>query len=137
MTIGQVASILGIHPQKLRRLERSGDVPAARRGKLSGIRYYDNGDLECLAFGVTVDRVKRDTARPGGGDVTPATAERPAFSTGEVARLLGIATETLRRAEREGRIPVARRETVGDDRLAYRVYTAEDIDELRRYFSGR
>lgn len=68
----------------------------------------------------------------------PATAERPVFfSTGEVARLLGIATVTIRLAEREGRIPTARREAVGGDRLAYRVYTASDIDVLRRYFNGR
>lgn len=59
MTIGQVASILRIHPQKLRRLERSGAVPAARRGTLSGIRFYDDGDLGYLAFDVAVDRARR------------------------------------------------------------------------------
>jgi DNA-binding transcriptional MerR regulator len=60
-------------------------------------------------------------------------AERPAFSIGEVARRVGVTKDAIRKAEREERIPRAQREEGGDDRLYY----AEDIDDLRRYFHRR
>jgi DNA-binding transcriptional MerR regulator len=59
-------------------------------------------------------------------------AESPTFNTGEVARLIGVSKDAIRKAEREGRIPSARREEGGDDR----VFCAKDIASLRKYFHG-
>jgi DNA-binding transcriptional MerR regulator len=45
----EAARILGLHPNSLRRAEREGRVPAARREPLSRHRYYTAGDVEALA----------------------------------------------------------------------------------------
>jgi excisionase family DNA binding protein len=55
---------------------------------------------------------------------------RVLFTTGEVARLLGISRDAIRKAEQDGRIPEIHREEGSDDRVFY----AEDIAELRAYF---
>ena len=53
------------------------------------------------------------------------------FGILEVARVLGVHPGSLRRAEREGRIPAARREPLS----RYRFYTAEDVAVLKRVFT--
>ena len=59
------------------------------------------------------------------------TQERPAtFTSAEVARLADVKVETVKKAEREGRIPQAPREVGGDDR----VYTPELLAAVRDYF---
>jgi DNA-binding transcriptional MerR regulator len=45
LTIGEVAQILGLHPQKIRRLEASGVFPPARRSSLFYRRYYLPSDV--------------------------------------------------------------------------------------------
>jgi len=62
--------------------------------------------------------------------MSTATTERVFFSSAEVARMLRITVDALQKAEREGRIRPAARETGGDDRIYY----AEDIARLRAYF---
>lgn len=48
------------------------------------------------------------------------------YTISEAARALGISADWLRRGERRGSFPPARR-----DRNGYRYYTAEDIERLR------
>jgi len=62
--------------------------------------------------------------------MSTAIGERMFFSSAEVARVLRVTVDALHKAEREGRIPPAARETGGDDRIYY----AEDIARLRAYF---
>ena len=45
----------------------------------------------------------------------------------DVAKILGVHPETLRRYERRGVLPPAKRHPLG-----WRVYSAEDIKELQR-----
>lgn len=47
----------------------------------------------------------------------------------EVARELGCSESFLRRAEKRGRIPRARRDLNG-----WRVYTEDDVQKLRQFF---
>lgn len=49
----------------------------------------------------------------------------------DAARELGVSAEWLRRLEREGRIPAARRDLNG-----YRRYTPEDIEYIQRALFG-
>lgn len=71
---------------------------------------------------------------------TAALERRLASLTGEggftisgVARLFNVHPETIRKAEREGRIPAPLREQGG----VARVYTPTDIAVLKRYFDPR
>lgn len=48
LTVGQAAKILGVHPQTLRRLEKRGVVPPARRSLVHGDRLYDPKSLELM-----------------------------------------------------------------------------------------
>ena len=45
LTIGEVAGMLGLHPQKVRRLEARGVFPPARRSQLFQRRYYFASDV--------------------------------------------------------------------------------------------
>ncbi|MBI4345921.1 MAG: MerR family transcriptional regulator [Elusimicrobia bacterium] len=60
-------------------------------------------------------------------------AQEAAFRIGEVARALDLHPNSLRRAEREQRIPEARRERVSRQRF----YTPEDLEVLRERFARR
>jgi DNA-binding transcriptional MerR regulator len=40
LTIGQLSAVLGISARRIRRLERTGALPRAERGFVSGERYY-------------------------------------------------------------------------------------------------
>jgi DNA-binding transcriptional MerR regulator len=55
-----------------------------------------------------------------------ALPEERLFSTTEVATFLGVHPDSLRRAERAGRIPRARREPVS----RHRVYSRADVELL-------
>ena len=48
------------------------------------------------------------------------------YSISEAARRLGLSAEWLRRGEKRGSLPIARR-----DRNGYRYYTPEDVERLR------
>ena len=48
------------------------------------------------------------------------------YSISEAARKLGLSAEWLRRGEKRGSLPLARR-----DRNGYRYYTSEDVERLR------
>ena len=56
-----------------------------------------------------------------------------AFRIAEAAKALGIHPGSIRRAERLGRIPRARREPVSGQR----VYTEQDVQALRERLYGR
>jgi DNA-binding transcriptional MerR regulator len=45
LTIGKVAGMLGLHPQKVRRLEARGIFPPARRSQLFQKRWYTASDV--------------------------------------------------------------------------------------------
>lgn len=45
MTVREVAQMLGVHPQKVRRLEAAGVFPPARRTKMFSRRYYFATDV--------------------------------------------------------------------------------------------
>ncbi len=49
------------------------------------------------------------------------------LSISQAARELGLSADWLRRGEKEGSLPTAKR-----DRNGYRYYTAEDVERLRR-----
>lgn len=51
------------------------------------------------------------------------------YTMAEARRLLGVHENTIRCAEREGRIRSTRR-----DELGHRVFTDEQIEQLRTYF---
>ena len=53
------------------------------------------------------------------------------YSIGEAAELLGVSVGWMRLGERCGSLPTARRNAVG-----WRVYTQEDIAQLRRLGVG-
>jgi predicted ArsR family transcriptional regulator len=48
LTVGDAATVLGLHPQKLRRLENAGKIPAARRSLVHGDRMYSPRALAIL-----------------------------------------------------------------------------------------
>ena len=54
------------------------------------------------------------------------------FTRGQAAAMLGVHPRTLRRWEREGKIPSARRIL----RNNFRVYTDEDIQSLREWMTA-
>jgi len=45
-TIADVAHLVGLNPWTLRRLEKLGRIPAARRDPLAGVRIYTDADIE-------------------------------------------------------------------------------------------
>jgi transcriptional regulator with XRE-family HTH domain len=55
---------------------------------------------------------------------------------GDVARKLGVSPSLVRKAERSGRIPRARRLRVGNQPHGHRRYTDEDLDRIREAFFG-
>jgi DNA-binding transcriptional MerR regulator len=55
------------------------------------------------------------------------------FSIAEAARRLGIHPGSLRRAERQGRIPSSRRETLTRTRL----FTEAEVEQLRTLIAPR
>lgn len=46
--VAEVAQLLGIHPNSLRRAEREGRLPPAQREPLSHHRFYTAADVERL-----------------------------------------------------------------------------------------
>jgi len=62
-----------------------------------------------------------------------ALTGKDAFTLPQVARLFGVHPNTLRNAERDGRIPSALREQGG----ATRVYTPADLALLKRYLASQ
>jgi DNA-binding transcriptional MerR regulator len=60
----------------------------------------------------------------------PEAPEGGPYRIGEVARLLKVNSHSIRRAERENRLPKARREKSSNERY----YTASDLAILRDYF---
>ena len=56
-----------------------------------------------------------------------------AYSVSEVARLLGLSADWLRRGEKRGSFPPAKR-----DRYGHRYYTRDDLERLknRRFVEG-
>lgn len=53
------------------------------------------------------------------------------YTLGEVAKILGVFHNSIRRAERMGRIPKASREQVSNERY----YTEADVSALRAHFA--
>lgn len=63
MTIGQVSRLLGLHPQALRRMERAGFLPEARRSLLQW-RYWLACDIAGLRLRAsTYKEQKKEQAR--------------------------------------------------------------------------
>lgn len=54
------------------------------------------------------------------------------FIISQVADMLGCATGTIRRWEREGKIDPPKRRTLG-----WRIYTTEDIEAMKRIIARR
>jgi len=63
---------------------------------------------------------------------TISVAARP-LGIAEAARHLGVHPNTIRKAERAGRIPRVRREPVS----GYRIFSVEEVEQLRQRFFGR
>lgn len=55
---------------------------------------------------------------------------------GVVARKLGVSESLIRKAERQGRIPRARRLRVGKQPHGHRRYTDEELERIREAFFG-
>lgn len=62
--IAEVARMLGLHPGSLRRAEREGRVPRARREAVSGTRVYSHEDVEALRVRLAWSRSGSLRARP-------------------------------------------------------------------------
>ena len=45
LTIGKLAAVLGIHPDTIRRYERQGLIPPARRSPMNGYRLWAEEDV--------------------------------------------------------------------------------------------
>jgi excisionase family DNA binding protein len=60
-----------------------------------------------------------------------AIATRSVMTISEAAAALGVHPDTIRKAEREGRIPPIRRESFGSDD---RIFLPEDVEALKRIF---
>jgi DNA-binding transcriptional MerR regulator len=58
LTVGEAAKALGLHPQKLRRLEAAGIVPAAGRAERSRDRYYSPETVERIAVALVRHRLE-------------------------------------------------------------------------------
>lgn len=56
------------------------------------------------------------------------------YSTAEVARIIGIHKNTLKRWLREGLIAEPRRNRVAG--VGYRIWTAHDVERVRKYKAG-
>ena len=89
-----------------------------------------------MAFYPTLPTPRHPT--PGrSGDWMPAFQERGALvRIGDVARNLGVSTSLIRKAERKGRIPPARRLRIGKEPHGARRYTDEDLERIREAFFG-
>jgi len=48
LTIGEVSRILGVHPQRIRRLERRGALPQPRREVVTATRYYYPDEVRAI-----------------------------------------------------------------------------------------
>ena len=48
LTIGEVSRILGIHPQRIRRLEQRGELPKPRRETATATRYYFPDEVRAM-----------------------------------------------------------------------------------------
>jgi DNA-binding transcriptional MerR regulator len=46
LTVGKLGAVLGLHPDTIRRYEREGLIPAARRSPLNGYRFWTEEDIE-------------------------------------------------------------------------------------------
>lgn len=66
------------------------------------------------------------------GRALRAAILRHLYSLGEAAYEVGVHPDTLKRAERAGRIPTARRERTVDGYGDDRVYTSNDVAILRQ-----
>jgi len=64
---------------------------------------------------------------------TAAPDQRRLLSISEAARELGLHPNSIRKAERAGRVPPIRREPVS----GHRYFTPEDVETLRWYFFKR
>lgn len=60
-------------------------------------------------------------------------SSRKLYGTTEVAAFLGIHPDSLRRAERAGRVPAAQREPVS----GHRAYSQDDVDVLAALIGPR
>lgn len=60
----------------------------------------------------------------------------PVFKLSEVAAALGKKTDTIRRYERDGKIPKARQVQLGQ-RGSMRVYTRDEVEDLADFFGER
>lgn len=45
LTIGKIATILGLHPDTIRRYEREGLIPPAQRSPMNGYRIWSQQDV--------------------------------------------------------------------------------------------
>ncbi len=120
LTVGQAAVELGVSENTLRRAEEKGRVTPERRpwGGREPMRVYRRDDLPVL-------RKRLDDAGFRFRD------DAVAMITLQVADELGVAENTIRKWERDGRIPVVRRDTCNR-----RIYRAEDVAAIREALAG-
>jgi len=141
-TVAEAARRVGISPRRLRYLDSLGvRVPVARRSLAARYRYYERRDIarlrRRLAHGVTKGAtsggVGAGTASVGSRMATAAATRGGRFFTmAEATRLLGVHENTIRYAERDGRVRRALR-----DELGHRAFTEAHIEYLRGVFRTR
>jgi excisionase family DNA binding protein len=70
---------------------------------------------------------KAGRVRNLGDDIQQGKPSQPLLTIGEAAARLGVTAKTIKNWERDGQIPIAKR-----DYRNQRVYTAADVEEIRR-----
>lgn len=119
LTVSQAARDLDVGETTLRRLEERGVIHPERRqwGDRLPMRCYRRDELPQLreALASAGFRIKADST----------------LGTTDLAAALGVAENTVRKWEGEGKIPVARRDTRG-----CRVYLAQDVERIQAHLAG-
>lgn len=112
LKVAEAAEILGVQPQKLRRMTEAGEVKSLRLA--NGYRVYDQREI-ARAAAARVEELKQLAQKRGTdeGIVWPNTNWQPTpdsnLLTGEqAAGKLGVSRETLRRWEQAGTIASVR-----------------------------
>lgn len=113
LTVSQAASEVGVSENTLRRAESKGWVTPERRtwGDRPPMRLYRKDDLPGL----------RETLRENGFRFS----DEETFTTADVAKMLGVSENTVRRWEREGKLPTVQRDTNGR-----RLYRKDEVEAI-------
>jgi site-specific DNA recombinase len=113
LTVAQAAAEVGVSTNTMRRAESKGWVTPERRkwGDRQPMRLYRRTDLPRLRQSLIQNGFR--------------FADEETFTTADVAEKLGVSENTVRRWERDGKLPTVQRDTNGR-----RLYRREDMERI-------